>query len=210
MRLGLPLLVAAVSLGSLAGACVGSIGDGDGDGAEDTAKDDAALCLADQGPNAGLAPMRRLTRLEYNNTVRDLLGDTTRPADAFLSDEVVAGFSANAVAAVDQTQLEDYFLAAEDISSRAIAERLDQLTSCDVDDAACMHDAITALGTRAFRRPLTAELEASLVGLYDGALPDHGGAGAFELVLQAILLSPHFLYHVELSLPAEGDAVVLL
>src|SRR4029453_17045172 len=31
----------------------------------------------------GIAPARRLTRAEYNATVRDLLGDATRPADAF-------------------------------------------------------------------------------------------------------------------------------
>src|SRR5687767_3132485 len=35
---------------------------------------------------AGASPLRRLTRREYNNTVRDLLGDTTRPADQFPSD----------------------------------------------------------------------------------------------------------------------------
>src|SRR5690606_31020622 len=28
-------------------------------------------------------PLHRLNRLEYNNTVRDLLGTTLRPADAF-------------------------------------------------------------------------------------------------------------------------------
>ena len=38
-------------------------------------------------PNAaGPQPLRRLDRREYNNTVRDLLGDTTRPADRFPSD----------------------------------------------------------------------------------------------------------------------------
>jgi hypothetical protein len=198
-----------LAIGLSAGACVGSIG-GDDTAEGDTAEDDAALCVAGQGPDAGVAPLRRLTRLEYNNTVRDLLGDTTHPADAFLSDEVVAGFSANAVAAVDKGQLEDYFLAAEDIAARAISERLDTITSCDPADASCMHGAIADLGRRAFRRPLTPELEDSLTGLYDGALADYGGTGAFELVLQAILLSPHFLYHVELSLPDEGQEVVAL
>ena len=33
-------------------------------------------------PNAPRAPLRRLTRFEYNNTIRDLLGVKTRPADA--------------------------------------------------------------------------------------------------------------------------------
>src|SRR6266404_2379630 len=38
-------------------------------------------------PNAaGLMPLTRLDRREYNNTIRDLFGDTTNPADAFPED----------------------------------------------------------------------------------------------------------------------------
>ena len=33
--------------------------------------------------DAGPSPIRRLTRWEYDNTVRDLLGDTTRPSGRF-------------------------------------------------------------------------------------------------------------------------------
>ena len=40
----------------------------------------------------GRAPLRRLTRFEYNNTVRELLGDTTNPADALPSEELGNGF----------------------------------------------------------------------------------------------------------------------
>ena len=43
--------------------------------------------LTTADPNAaGPMPLRRLNRREYNNTVRDLLGDTSRPADAFPPD----------------------------------------------------------------------------------------------------------------------------
>ena len=52
-------------------------------------------------PEIGATPLRRLTRFEYNATVRDLLGDTTQPADAFPPDEVRSGFDNNsAVVAV--------------------------------------------------------------------------------------------------------------
>jgi hypothetical protein len=38
-------------------------------------------------PNAaGLMPLRRLTNREYNNTVRDLLGEATHPANKFPTD----------------------------------------------------------------------------------------------------------------------------
>src|SRR5688500_12027589 len=44
----------------------------------------------------GPAPVRRLTRIEYDNTVRDLLGDTTGPARSFQEDGEIAGFVSNA------------------------------------------------------------------------------------------------------------------
>ena len=42
------------------------------------------------------APLRRLTRYEYNNTARDLLGDTTLPANAFPSELLGNGFGNDA------------------------------------------------------------------------------------------------------------------
>ena len=54
-------------------ACSGIVGCG-----ADTSIGDVSekgLCVVD-------TPIRRLTRLEYNNTIRDLLGDATNPADA--------------------------------------------------------------------------------------------------------------------------------
>ena len=37
-------------------------------------------------PDPGRVTIRRLNRVEYNNTVRDLLGDTSQPASQFPSD----------------------------------------------------------------------------------------------------------------------------
>src|SRR5947207_1352118 len=53
-----------------------------------------------QGATVSPGPsyVRRLTRLEYNNTVRDLLGDTSNPADHFPAEERQLGFDNNAAA----------------------------------------------------------------------------------------------------------------
>ncbi len=40
----------------------------------------------------GSLPLRRLTRTQYDNTVRDLLGDTSRPATEFPADDTSYGF----------------------------------------------------------------------------------------------------------------------
>ena len=62
----------------------------------------------------GPAPLRRLTRTEYNNTARDLLGDDTRPGDTFPPEEETLGFDNNASGrGVTQIHVERYMLAAE-------------------------------------------------------------------------------------------------
>src|SRR5687767_14477734 len=53
---------------------------------------------ADKVIDPGPALIRRMTRLEYNNTVRDLLHDSVTPADAFLPEEEFLGFDNNASA----------------------------------------------------------------------------------------------------------------
>src|SRR4051812_40513714 len=66
------------------------------------------------GPSRPRAPLRRLSRGQYNNTVRDLLGDTTRPADAFLGEEVPGSFSGSAaLAQAAPAAVEQYRTAAE-------------------------------------------------------------------------------------------------
>lgn len=48
----------------------------------------AALLVQAQGAE----PLRRLTHSQYNNAVRDLLGDQTRPADRFPPEDFINGF----------------------------------------------------------------------------------------------------------------------
>jgi hypothetical protein len=55
----------------------------------------SATCTPGQ-VRTGQAPLRRISRVEYDNMVRDLLGDTTQPAKGFVSETKVAGFNSNA------------------------------------------------------------------------------------------------------------------
>jgi hypothetical protein len=56
-----------------------------------------ARCLA-KAPAPRPSVVRRLTRFEYNNTVRDLLGDVSSPADALPAEELGNGFGNDAAA----------------------------------------------------------------------------------------------------------------
>src|SRR5688572_5987548 len=61
----------------------------------------------------GRTPLRRLTATEYNNTVKDLIGDASAPADKFPPPEESAGFLNNAdVYTTTELHVEAWFNAA--------------------------------------------------------------------------------------------------
>lgn len=72
-------------------------------------------------PQAGRVTARRLNRAEYNNTVRDLLGVTVRPADDFPQDDSGYGFdNIGDVLSLSPPLLEKYLTAAEQVAREAI------------------------------------------------------------------------------------------
>lgn len=186
--------------------------DGGDDAGEDGGDDGGSEASCEDGPSVGASPLRRLTRFEYDNTVRDLLGDTTRPAEhTFSPDENLGGYAANAVAPISKTQLDEYSSAAEDLAATFVEEGLGQYVDCALSDTACATQFVTDFGRQAFRRPLEPVEIDEYVALYEDARGAWDGATGFRLVVQAMLLSPNFLYHVE-NLPTgagETDVVAL-
>jgi hypothetical protein len=72
-------------------------------------------------PMAGRVTARRLNRVEYNNTIRDLLGVAARPANEFPVDDSGYGFDNNGdVLSVSPMLMEKYMQAAEKISRLAV------------------------------------------------------------------------------------------
>ena len=72
-------------------------------------------------PDPGRVTTRRLNRAEYNNTVRDLLGVDTRPADDFPVDDTGYGFdNIGDVLSISPVLMEKYMVAADKITRRAI------------------------------------------------------------------------------------------
>jgi hypothetical protein len=177
-----------------------------------------------KGPiSPGPSPVRRLTQSEYNNTVFQLLGDTTYPANSFAPDEEANGFTNQASALVVSPLLaEQYMTAAENLASshseRLLTRDLPACTGASVSAEACNAAAaafIRDFGKKAFRRPLTEdEVETHAALFAQGATLGTGsydGRAGLELVLQAMLQSPHFLYRVEFGRleAVEGDVVEL-
>jgi hypothetical protein len=74
------------------------------------------------GPrNVGRVTLRRLNRVEYNNTIRNLVGVTFKPADDFPADDVGYGFdNIGDVLSLSPLLFEKYLAAAESILDQAI------------------------------------------------------------------------------------------
>jgi hypothetical protein len=159
------------------------------------------------------APARLLTRVQYDNTVRDLLGDTTAPGQLFPPEPTVLGFENNSdVYQATPLLVEDLMKAAEGVAARAVAVGAAALAQCEggVLDAACGARFIQNFGKRAFRRPLTTNEAALFSDLLERTARAEGYDRGIELTLQAMLQSPQFLYRIDTQLSAEPGAVKAL
>lgn len=72
-------------------------------------------------PDAGRVTARRLNRMEYNNTIRDLFGISFRPADDFPADDSGYGFdNIGDVLSLSPVLMEKYLNAAEQVARKVI------------------------------------------------------------------------------------------
>ena len=144
------------------------------------------------------ALVRRLTHSQYNNTVRDLLGDYSKPAQRFPTEDYVDGFK-NQLRhqAMPPLLVEAYSSAAERLALNAFrAGDVNKLIPCATTDATCRDQFIRTFGQRAFRRPLR-DLERQRYAAAFNAQAKATGQfleGA-RVVVEAMLQSPKFLFH---------------
>jgi hypothetical protein len=196
--------VSAFGAGDASGGSTSGVGEeGEESGSGDTGEPSA--CDPDT-VQVGHMPLRRLTRDQYANAVRDLFG-VEADITAFGGDEKIGPFNANYSAPVSPTTVDQFRKVAEEVAE---AVALDPAAVLPCDPATvptCVTDWVAAVGRRAYRRPLTAEELAR----YDTLLAlGEDDATRVGLVAQAMLQAPTFLYQLELSLPdPTGDVVAL-
>lgn len=141
------------------------------------------------------AVLRRLTHRQYNNTVRDLLGDQTNPGNQFPPEDFINGFKNQYQAqSLSPLLLEAYATAAERLARNAFrGGDTHGLIPCK-PSASCRAQFVRELGLKTFRRPL----DASEQKRYEALFRDQSDfiAGA-QLVVEAMLQSPHFLFRLD-------------
>lgn len=153
----------------------------------------------------GRVTLHRLNRAEYDNTVRDLLGTSRTPAVAFPIDDRGSGFDNIAdVLTISPLHINLYYQAAEELVTEALSTPAlrSRIVSCDLGTGgeACARASLAAFTRRAWRRPVA---DAELDGLMQLVTVAVGQGDSVEvglsLALRAALLSPHFVFRVELD-----------
>src|SRR6266851_1636736 len=153
----------------------------------------------DEAASAGrLLPredLRRLTHSQFNNTVRDLLGDHTSPASQFPPEDFINGFRNQSQAqSLSPLLIEAYSAAAEKLARRAFrAGDTHGAIPCK-PSAACRARFVREFGLKAFRRPLDPEEQKRYETLMSHEADFVRGA---QLVTEAMLQSPNFLFRLD-------------
>lgn len=184
-------------------------GDAPDDGADDGdgGDDPSPSCDA---PDAGPTRLQRLTRTEYDNTIRALL-DIEADASSILPDDGRVGpFESNDGSIVAEYTVEQYRGLAETIAATAVQD-IAALVPCEADalgSSACADAFVDEFVTRAYRRPLSdddRERYATLFSSADGTFDD-----GIRLIIEAALQSTHFLYRVEVGTPGPDEELLAL
>ncbi|HEY6079730.1 MAG TPA: DUF1592 domain-containing protein [Polyangiaceae bacterium] len=162
----------------------------------------------------GKAQIRRLTRFEYSNVIRDLFGDTTNPGQLLPTETIsqhgnLFGNDA-ALLSVSSAHAEKWGSVAAEVAARATAtpEALGKLAACAstaAPDDACARQVITSVASRAYHRDLQpTEVEAFLT-MSKAAQGTGSWASGMAAVIEAVLQGPEFLYRVEHGVPAPNQ-----
>ncbi len=167
-------------------------------------------------PAATFAPappaMRRLTRAQYLNSVRDLLGMEVALPVELEADTPLNGFASIGAAriTIPPVAVERYEAAALALAEAAMApEHRDSLVPCRPDgvwDEACAAHFLGTFGRRAWRRPLDdLQLATLLAVAKEGAETEGDFYAGLKWAIATILQSPRFLFRQEQGVPDPND-----
>ncbi len=158
--------------------------------------------------------LRRLTRNQFRNAVRDVFGvdvDTSElDTDSYNGNFAVIGAS---TVVTSERGVEQYHTAIESAVDTVLADAARQAafigcTPGTGTNDACVRGFVQSMGRRAWRRPLeTAEVD-RLMAVAENATSELGSAiEGVRWATVELFTSPNFLYRAELGAPSTGGAL---
>ncbi len=164
----------------------------------------------------GPSPLKRLTPSQYRRTIAVVFGSDIE-LDQVFPDSDSPSYIGLVQADVSQFDVETYQAAAETVAA-AVASKYADHAPCAAPGAlstaeTCLRDFLSTTGTRIYRSPLSESDITRLLTVFETGYGSGDYAHGLELVLQAMLGAPRFLYRPELGEPnaagAEPGAVPL-
>lgn len=157
-------------------------------------------------PDVSASVLQRLTRLEYQLTLKELFQLPSVPPLATIpADSDYHGFrTLAALQNVTTEHLRAYQREVEALAAGLIndSERFERIVGCELSSAGCLEEFIIDFGRLAYRRSLERDEVESLLELAEQV----GGSGEeqFVSVLSAMLSSASFLFRLEVGDSSEG------
>jgi hypothetical protein len=175
-------------------------------------------------PDVGSIAIHRLNNLEYDNTVKDLVGVDAKAQQTFQPDEM-GEFDNDALSfTMNDARFEQYFNTADTIGETVFADTaptglrqtyvyglVSPPCTPSATDTTCTSKIVSAFAQKAWRHPIaTEDLQALLKLSSDAITLGETADGGLKQVVKALLASPRFLYRVEFDqTPASLAAHVL-
>lgn len=193
----------------------GVVTPGTGNAPGGTGSGGAVVMLDCSAPKSPRTSLRRLTRFEYNNSVRDILGLTYSatnppPADALPGEEVGNGFGNDADSLTVSRLLVDGYrtiahaIALKVAADTAAAAKLGACSTAQLNETTCSNKIIADLGLRLFRRPVEPQETTAMAAMFTAGRMAGDFATGIRTVIEWMLQSPQFLYRLEYGEPVEN------
>lgn len=162
------------------------------------------LAALDACATPGPRIIRRLTSLQYRNTLVSVFGSTDVPDAAVLRDPTTLGYNVDSDdSLIEGLDAGGLMTLGEDVATWALANgKVEQLSNncMDLNNNNCKQTLVKNLGEKISREPLDQARVDSYVGLFD---PDGADVTDFKdgaaLVIAAMVQSPYLLYRRELG-----------
>lgn len=236
MRLSWMKLVPAVALMALGVGCVGQIpaadstkpGPGKG-GTGSTGGGTGPTGPGDTSPPDNPPPVNvgectsatlgkprvwRLTHSQLRNTLVDGLQFAPPTIDTLPKETRLDGFANQSGKLTVAPLLADYYLRASDELATNVVGRATEFLKCpmaNIGTGTCLGDFIKSVGSKMWRRPVTDAEVAKLTALYTKTVPTAGGPDVgVKNIVQALFMSPNFLYRTEVGNTTAAGQVTYL